>query len=553
MSPRQAPTRGAASAGPAGIVDPRDRDLAVAGAPTGDPDGPAPGPAHHPEDPRRSPRDDRGGRWVARRVQVWVTLSTGLTNLLGAAAVFVLIVWVLPQEPIDDPGRVVLVNAALAAIWAPVAILVGTLWGLRTLRPARRWLVEDRAPTDAEELAVLRGPLRLFRLELSLWLGSAAVFTIGNGFVDPRLIPRVLLVVAFGGLTISAISYLTSERLMRPLAARALAEGTIERPRLPGVTVRQMLTWTLGSAVPVLGLVLTGIFALIDDQASRVGLAVTMIVLGTTTLLIGAWTTLLGSKAIADPVRSVRRGMGRLRDGDLDVTVEVYDGSEVGLLQDGFNRMVEGLRERERIRDLFGRHVGEDVARDAVAGQVHLGGEVRDVAVLFADIVGSTRLAVEVPPAEVVDVLNRFFAVVVATVDDHGGWINKFQGDAALAVFGAPGDRADPAGSALAAARALARRLPAEVPDCEAGIGVAFGPAVAGNVGAEERFEYTVIGDPVNAASRLTELAKGVPGRVLASGDAVAAADEAEARRWESAGEEVLRGRTTPTALHRPR
>ena len=208
-------------------------------------------------------------------------------------------------------------------------------------------------------------------------------------------------------------------------------------------------------------------FALIDDEASPVALAVTMIVLG------GHHPA---DRGVDHPPRAPRPsptpsarcatasvGCG---DGDLDATIPVYDGSEVGLLQDGFNRMVEGLRERERIRDLFGRQVGADVARDAVAGDVQLGGEVRDVAILFVDIVGSTRLAVEVPPAEVVEVLNRFFAVVVATVDDHGGWINKFQGDAALAVFGAPGDRADPAGSALAAARALARRLPVEVPDC---------------------------------------------------------------------------------------
>ena len=507
---------------------------------------------------RPSPDDDAAdprhtGRRLARRVQVWVTLSTAFTNLVGAAAVFVFIVWVLPAEPIADEGQVIVVNAVMAVLWVPLAVLVGTLWGLRTLRPARRWLVEDRAPTEREELAVLRGPLRLFRLQMVLWLGSAAVFTLGNGLFEPRLIARVAFAVVLGGLTTSAIAYLTTERLMRPMAARALSEGTIDRPRLPGVTVRQVLTWGLGTGVPVLGLVITGIFGAVEDETSRLSLAVTMIVLGGTTLAVGLWTTLLASRAVADPVRSVRRGMGQVRQGDLDVAIDVYDGSEVGLLQDGFNRMVDGLRERERIRDLFGRQVGADVARDALSGDVHLGGEVRDVAVLFADIVGSTRLATEVPPEEVVDILNRFFAVVVEVVDDHGGWINKFQGDAALAVFGAPGERADPAGSALATARALARRLEAEVPDCEAGIGVAFGSAVAGNIGAEERFEYTVIGDPVNAASRLSELAKHRPARVLASGGAVDAADEAEARRWEPCGEEVLRGRSTPTALHHPR
>ncbi len=106
----------------------------------------------------------------------------------------------------------------------------GTLWGLRTLRPARRWLIEERAPSEAEELAVLRGPLRLFRLQMVLWLGSAAVFSLGNGLAEPRLIARVLFAVVLGGLTTSAVSYLTTERLMRPLAARALAEGESTDP-----------------------------------------------------------------------------------------------------------------------------------------------------------------------------------------------------------------------------------------------------------------------------------------------------------------------------------
>lgn len=504
------------------------------------------------EAPDHSAEGAREGRQLARQVQRRVTVGTILTNLVGAVTVLVFIVWVLPDEPLDDHRGVVLANLALGAIWFPLLAVVGTVWGVRTMRSGRAWLLEGRAPTADEELAVLRGPLRLFRMEMVLWLSSAGVFSLTSGLAEPRLIARVLLAVILGGLTTSAIAYLTTERLMRPLAARALAEGTIERPRLPGVTVRQMLTWGLGSGVPVLGLVLTGIFALIDDDATRVSLAVTMIALGGTTLLVGMWTTLLGARGVADPVRSVRHGLSRVREGDLDVAIPVYDGSEVGLLQDGFNRMVAGLREREHIRDLFGRQVGADVARDAMAHDPGLGGEVREVAVLFADIVGSTRLAAEAPPAEVVDVLNRFFAVVVSTVDDHGGWINKFQGDAALAVFGAPGERADPAGSALAAARALAGRLEAEVPDVEAGIGVAFGAAVAGNVGAEERFEYTVIGDPVNAASRLTELAKDAPGKVLASAATVSAADRTEARRWERAGEQTLRGRPRPTVFHRP-
>lgn len=490
-------------------------------------------------------------RRLVWRVSVGVGLSVAATNLVGLLAVFAFAVWVLPSDPIPDEDHAVAVNIVLASVWAPLAVLAGAIWGNRKMDPARRWLLEGRAPTPDEEVAVLRGPIRLFRVQIRLWLLSAVVFATVNGILTPRLITRVGFPIILGGLTTSALAYLTTERMLRPLAARALAEGTLDRPRLPGVTARQLLTWALGTGVPILGLVITGIFGAAESDTSRLSLAVTMIALGGTALGVGLWATFLGAKAVADPVRSVRQGLERVAHGDLDVVIPVYDGSEVGLLQDGFNKMVEGLRDRERLRDVFGRHVGTAVAAEAVDNSA-LGGEVRDVAVLFVDIVASTRLAADNPPDCVVDLLNRFFAVVVATVDDHGGWINKFQGDAALAVFGAPGSCDDAPSRALAAGRALVRRLDAEVPDCRAGIGVAAGPAVAGNIGSEQRFEYTVIGDPVNEAARLTELAKDVAGGLVASGSAVDGATPAEAAHWTATDTVTLRGRTAPTVLHLP-
>jgi adenylate cyclase len=214
--------------------------------------------------------------------------------------------------------------------------------------------------------------------------------------------------------------------------------------------------------------------------------------------------------------------------------------------------MAAGLEERERLRDLFGRHVGRDVARSALEREVQFGGEIREVAALFVDLVGSTTIASRRPPGEVVALLNDFFRVVVEAAERQGGWVNKFEGDAALCVFGAPGDLDDPAGAALAAAREVRDRVAAELPRIDLGVGVSAGRAVAGNVGAEERYEYTVIGDPVNEAARLTELAKLEPGHVLASAIAVSGALDAEALCWDVGEIVELRGRTAPTQLARP-
>ncbi len=222
-------------------------------------------------------------------------------------------------------------------------------------------------------------------------------------------------------------------------------------------------------------------------------------------------------------------------------------------MQAGFNRMAEGLREREHIRDLFGRQVGREVAQAALRGGARLGGEEREIGALFVDLVGSTSIALALPPTEVVRLLNRFFRVVVEAVEAEGGLVNKFEGDAALCVFGAPVESADPAGDALRAARHLAGRLEREVREIGFGIGVSAGVAVAGNVGAEQRFEYTVIGDPVNEAARLCELAKERPERVLASEAALTRAAGGEAEGWELTERTVLRGRLEATGLALPR
>jgi adenylate cyclase len=416
----------------------------------------------------------------------------------------------------------------------------------------RAWLLAGR-PADSQERAVaLRQPFLQLQGPVLIWTGGAVVFTTLNAFESWRLAGLVALTIALGGLSTCALTYLIAERVGRDVTAAALASGVPEEPAGPGVATRVTLAWALATGIPLIGVVLLSLALLIGADVSTRRVAITVMFLGVVGIGFGFIVTRIAARSVADPVESVRRALREVQAGNFETQVFIYDSSETGLLQAGFNHMAAGLRERERLRDLFGRHVGTEVVRQALAREIELGGEVRDCAALFVDVVGSTSLAATRPAPEVVAVLNRFFAVVVKIVHAHEGWVNKFEGDAALCVFGAPLDLDGAATHALAAARELAVRLGEEVTEVRAAIGVSSGPVVAGNVGAEERYEYTVIGDPVNEAARLSELAKHRDPRVLASGATVAAADAREASWWHFDDPVILRGRMTPTPIATP-
>jgi adenylate cyclase len=492
------------------------------------------------------------GLRLVKRIRLQLMAAMAVANTSGVVLVVTCIVWVLPGPPVDITTQLVVANAIAAGVFLFVVCPIGVLWGEVWLRGGRRWIQEGRAPTESEVIAVLRAPFRLFLVHATIWLLGGIAFSLTNALVDIELLPRIAFTTVFGGLTTSAFAYLLAERITRPLAIAAMSISGLPKPRLPGIVTRTLLGWVLGTGIPLLGLMITAVFALAEGEATATQLAVTMLALAGIGLGAGWWITVLGARAIADPIRSLYQGINALGEGDLDTRVEVADGSVLGLLQVGFNDMAEGLQERERLRDLYGRQVGEEAAQHALDRGIELGGAVCDVAVLFVDVVGSTTLASTRPPEEVVELLNRFFGTVVDEVHGHGGWINKFQGDATLAVFGAPVPIDDAAARALATARALARALPRAVPELSAGIGVAYGPAVAGHIGSEARSEFTVIGDPVNEAARLTELAKLCKPMVLASWATVEVAAPDEARRWQRAGRIQLRGRLDETQLAQP-
>lgn len=303
-------------------------------------------------------------------------------------------------------------------------------------------------------------PFRTATIHGSVWVIAGVILVVIN-LDAPWLATTLGVSVLLGSFVTTAVAYWLCTRILRSFVAEVLTVSPPTTARGRGERSDNRL---LGAQAGDRGPGPRGCAALS-------GLAIT------------AFTGAVS----ADPIDEVRRGMRRVERGDFDGTVPVFDASELGLLQAGFNTMAAGLRERERLRDLFGRHVGCDVARLAEQGasengvQAPLDGVSCEAAALFVDLVGSSRLAERMAPEALAAMLNEFFAVVVDAVERHQGLVNKFEGDAALAIFGAPVELADCAGAALAAARNLGRQL--NQSEIRAGIGVSAGTVVAGNIG----------------------------------------------------------------------
>ena len=433
-----------------------------------------------------------------------LTLTLLTSNLIGAGIAFAIANYVVPAE-ITNEDSVRETDLIAMAIYLPLALVAGVVWGNRRARVARAFLREERAPTPEERRGVIQAPLRVAQLCAALWGGAVILFFVINLQFSLEVAYNVAVTVALGGITTCGIAYLQTERLLRPTAVRALASAAPERAGVPGVAARSVIFWALGTGVPLVGLLLVALGVLAgDDQISDQQLATVVAVLGGLALVIGLLVSVLAARATADPIISVRDALAEVERGELDVEVPVYDGSEVGQLQAGFNRMVAGLRERERIRETFGTYVDREVAEHILSEDGGAEGQEVEVTLMFLDVRDFTGFAERADPREVVSALNRLFECAVPIVRRHGGHVDKFIGDGFLAVFGTPRPSDDHADRALAAALEIAQAVEGMDDDqLQIGIGLNSGSVVAGSIGGADRLEFSVIGDAVNVASRV--------------------------------------------------
>src|SRR5271163_5186381 len=346
------------------------------------------------------------------RIQLILTVFILATNLIGIGVALLLLSIAFPSPSIFSDAPL-WITFAVAPAYIAVALALGTYWITRRTITALRWAIEEREPTPADERSTFTAPFWLAFGVLVLWGIGTGLLTTLYGLADSTFIPIVGFSVSFCGILVSTGCYLLTEFALRPVAAQALEAGRVPRRLAPGIMGRTLTVWLLGSGVPMLGIMVTALLGgVLLDNLSKTQLVVAILVISTAALIFGFVLMWILAWLTATPVRVVRAALKRAEDGDLRGDLVVFDGTELGELQRGFNSMVDGLRERERVRDLFGRHVGREVALAAERDKPELGGEERHVAVVFIDIIGSTQLVTSQRPAEVVQVLNRFFGIV---------------------------------------------------------------------------------------------------------------------------------------------
>lgn len=237
--------------------------------------------------------------------------------------------------------------------------------------------------------------------------------------------------------------------------------------------------------------------------------------------------------------------------GELDQVVDIRTRDEIGVLGGAFNTMVTGLRERQHIRDTFGRYVSKEVVSQVLGeSSSMLGGEAREVTVLMSDLRGFTSLSEQLGPQRMVALINRYFGCMADVVGTHQGMISEFLGDGMVIYFGAPNKREDDPIRAVACAVAMHRALVAfnasEGRDMEMGIGIATGTVIAGNIGSEERMKYGVVGSTINLSARLEAFTLG--NQVLICEATLAACGDA--LRTGTALTMRAKGRREPVVCH---
>ncbi len=479
-------------------------------------------------------------------VFITVELQTAFFVATGAVALFSF------YYSVSGPDflKVLAVTLGLTAIG--VGFVLARV--LKRLRPLTAWIGGDRSSettADAWHRAV-NLPIEMIRRDFYVpvivtvitVVAAVAILSLSWLSFFPILL-AALLTAAYAG----TLHYLALELAMRPILFDI--NSALDRPvRIdrPAVPLRVKLLGSLPLINVITGMVVA---ALTSDGGGTDALTVAVLIALFVSFTISFELTVLLTRSILRPIEDLEAATERIRQGRFDEHVPVTTSDEFGELSSAFNQMVDGLAERERLREAFGTYLDEEVAQHLISADFEPGGEEVEVSLVFCDVRNFTSTAAESDAPDVVRRLNELFECIVPIVARHRGHIDQFIGDAVLAVFGAPERIPQHADRAVQCAVELARTINSRRPGgFEVGVGVNSGSVVAGSIGGAGRLSFSVIGDSVNLASRVESATRDTGDSVLITGETRALLSETI--EVVPRGEREIRGYDRKVDLYAP-
>ncbi|HKW92117.1 MAG TPA: adenylate/guanylate cyclase domain-containing protein [Methylomirabilota bacterium] len=478
-----------------------------------------------------------------RNPALLIRLINFFGNLTGAVVAF--LYFRVVDRVATNAGEVRLHEIVLSIIAFVVLVTIGMHYANRWLAPIGR-AVEGN-PLSERETAVVRRRVLLFPyfmagLSMVGWTFAGLIY----GIVFPMMMgaTRTPLEVArqvFGTTVIAggataALIFFASEYMWRKRLPFFFPEGDLRQVRrVPRLAVRTRLL-AIFLMIGVVPLVLLSIvsynraLALVGADPMTAAdivddLRLIILFLLGVGILAAVGLSIFAANSVAAPLREVESAMAQVERGELDGRAPVVSTDEIGSVAEGFNRMLQGLREREMVKETFGRYVTPEVRDEILAGRIRGEGELKEATILFADLRDYTPWVEATAPRQVVQDLNEYFTEMDQAIRAHRGLVLQIVGDEIEAVFGAPIATVDHPEMAVRAAlemrrrlRALnARREAAGKPALRNGIGIHTGTVLAGSIGGAERLSYALVGDPVNLASRIQGLTKDFKAEILIS------------------------------------
>ena len=392
---------------------------------------------------------------------------------------------------------------------------------------------------EAAKRRLINLPFLFIPVSIGLWILIPFLVFVSlffSGVMDFRTGMVFAVRAAMVGLVASSIGFYALEaharRTLIPLFFPHGHLTSVKGAARISISRRIRMFYRLGSLTPLAILIVTLITlqmevddAVVTAEAYGRGIIRFTVVLGVVFFVTAGVLNRMVSRSIVNPIRHMLEHVNEIRDGNYDVEIRVVGNDEIGILGDAGNAMIQGLSERETIRQAFGKYVTPEIRDEILAGNIPLEGERREGTVLFADLRGFTRYVEIHPPEEVIAGMRGYFTAMHRAVRRHGGLVLQFVGDELECVFGVPVYVEDHADRALRAALDMREALDAFNRDRAAagkdtfshGIGIHSGLVLAGNSGSEEQSAYALIGDTVNIASRIQGLTKELHCDILAS------------------------------------